>query len=819
MWQKRVAWRPALKQSDLDLEMQQLGVDRQKKRVSAAKAKKKESWTSYGQRLISGAVKPTGDLFVSESQRALAGKSMWQAKVYKLLEGKIDPYVLAFVSVQTCFDSISQQSKASSTFIAIGRQVEWEIVASAWSKKQPFLLRKIRRHFFDRSSNVHLMTRRRSRKDIVQDALGVTHGFDRIWTDQDCLRVGHTMVELIRKATGLIDMVTMRTKARHTDTYVIPTEETEQYIRKVMARTEVLDPVYMPMVVPPFDWKSPTEGGYNLPGVGQPLVKSDRANIAEQMTKEQMPAVYEAVNYLQGVPYRINQRVLAVYQWAWEHSVPIGDLPLTKDLPLPPVPELKEGETPTCESRRAAMREWWLVAGPLKKKNVEAKSRRIHYARLKYLGEKFQHHNIFFPMSLDFRGRLYTQPTFLSYQGCDAAKALLEFGFGKPVNTESAKRWLKVQGANSYGIKGSFAKRVAWVDKNAAKILEAARKPIDTDWWRQADEPWQFLAFCMEVDAVVRDPNHVSHLICWQDGTNNGLQVLSLAMRDEIGGMATNCVPCDEPHDIYQDVADRVIELLCEETDERYVEWAKQWLVFGIERQTTKRPVMIVPYSGTIYSSVTYVRQWYTSAVSPSRPAPWSDATKPIGYLTRLIWKAIGEVVIKAREVMDWLRAVGQACVDADIDPTWTAPTGFIVAHNYPDYAKSKVKSVVLSSTRMWQIREATARKNRRKHLDAISPNWVHSLDASGLVLVANRLRRRGVETMASVHDSLGVLAADGDLLAAETRLGWIDLFSTDVVGGFKREIEARINEKLPEQPAFGKLDLNALTDCTYFFN
>lgn len=71
---------------------------------------------------------------------------------------------------------------------------------------------------------------------------------------------------------------------------------------------------------------------------------------------------------------------------------------------------------------------------------------------------------------------------------------------------------------------------------------------------------------------------------------------------------------------------------------------------------------------------------------------------------------------------------------------------------------------------------------------------------------------------MASVHDSVGVLAADGDLLAEETRLGWTELFSTDVVGGLKREIEARINEKLPEPPAFGTLDLNALKGSSYFF-
>jgi DNA-directed RNA polymerase, mitochondrial len=807
-----------VKQSDLDLEMQRLGVERQQRRVREAKAKRRESWTSYGQRLISGAVRPTGLLLIAESEKALSGRPTLQAATYRSFLDSVDPFVAAFIAVQTCFDSISQSQKASATFIAVGKQLEWEIVARSWSKKHPYLLKRIKRNFFDKDSAHHHLTKRRSRQDIIESTLDLVGGFKRIWSDAEALRVGHMMVELIRKATGLVDLVTLRTKARNTDTYVIPTPETEAYIRRVMARTEALDPVYMPMVVPPFDWKDPENGGYNLPGVGQPLIKTDRANVAEHMTRDRMPAVYDAINYLQGVPYRINQRVLAVYQWAWENSIPIGDLPLTKDLELPAVPEMKDGETHESESRRAAMRDWWLIANPLKKKNLEAKSRRIHYARLKYLGEKFANQNIFFPMNCDFRGRFYTQPTFLSYQGCDAAKGLLQFGFGKRIETEASRRWLKIQGANSFGVKGTFDARVAWVDKHANQILEAARKPIDTTWWRTADEPWQFLAFCFEVEAVVRDPQHVSHLICWQDGSNNGLQVLSLAFRDSIGGQATNCVPSDEPHDIYQDVADRVLEMLGEESDEKYVAWAKQWIEFGIDRSATKRPVMIVPYSGTIYSSVKYVKTWFNEAVGPQRPSPWPDATKPIGYLTRIIWKAIGEVVVKAREAMDWLRAVAEACIEAGVDPAWTSPTGFYVTHHYPDYEKCTVRSVCLNKTRMWQIREETSRQNRRKHLDALSPNWVHSLDSCGLVLTTNRVRSRGVETMASVHDSVGVLAADGDLLAEETRLGWTELFSTDVVGGLKREIEARINEKLPEPPAFGTLDLNALKGSSYFF-
>lgn len=815
--QKMCYTEAALKQTDLDLQMQEMGVERQRRRVSEAQRKGRESWTSYGQRLISAAVQPVGDAIRAEWERTTPGRL---ATAYQLIKGRIDPYVASFIGVQTILDSVSQHQRASATFIAVGRQIEWEIIASSWSKQQPYLVRKLYQQFWDRTTAKKTLTRIGNRQDMIEEGVETATGlrWERIWDDPQALRVGHAITELLRATTGLIDTVTMRTKAFRTETYIIPTAETEQYIARVQARTELLEPVYMPMVVPPYDWKDPYTGGYNLPGVGQPLIKTDRANIAEQMTREQMPEVYEGINYLQGVPWRINRRVLAVYQWAWDNSIAIGGLPLTSDLEIPPLPPKPIDGEWSAEQQKAVMREWYLVAGPLKKKNIEAKSQRIHYARLKHLAEKFHNQNIFFPMSCDFRGRLYTQPTFLSYQGCDAARGLLEFAFGKKIDTESARKWLKIQGANSYGVKGTFAERCQWVDSHAKEILAAAKDPLGTSWWRKADEPWQFLAFCVDVEAASKDPSHVSHLPCWQDGTNNGLQVLSLAFRDGVGGRATNCVSDGRPRDIYTDVADQVIRLLEQEQDPDRKVWAEQWIKFGIDRSTTKRTVMIVPYSGTIYSAVKYVRQWYLEAISPDRPPMWPDPTKPVGYLTRLIWDAIGLVVVKAQEAMDWFRTVGDECIRAGVDPTWTSPTGFIVAQDYPDYTACTVKTTILRRTQMWQIRKATEKRNKRKHCNAISPNIVHCWDAAGLIHTALRMKRARIESIGSVHDAVAVLAADGDVLARELRVAWADMFADDLVSGFRREIEARIGKKLPDPPSFGDMQSSVLLTSDYFF-
>lgn len=810
-----------MRQSELDAAMQQEGIDRVRRRVEEARRKSKESWTAYGQRLIAGAVKPVGDGLIEEWGRI--GRPRAHAAGADLLKAcGIDPHVAAFVAVQTVFDAISAPVKASKAFINVGRQVEFEVVCRSWSIREPYLIRRLSRLWFDKRSGVHhTSSGPKSRGSILMEGIEAATGqkIEKIWTDAECLSVGFTLVELLRLTTGMIDLVTIRTKVNRTDTYVVATADTQQYIRKVLARTEALTPLYMPMVVPPYDWKDPYNGGYNLPGVGQPLVKHDRSSVVEQMTREQMPDVYDAINFLQGVPFRVNRRILAVYQWAWENSLSIGGLPRSSDLEVPPVPPMPPGQTAESPERREAMRDWYMKAHPIKRLNMEASSQRIHYARLKHLSERFGDGSIFFPMNCDFRGRYYTQPTYLSYQGCDAAKALLEFARGKPVSTPEAKRWLKIHGANVYGIKGTHAARVAWVDKHASQILDAAKRPIENEWWRQADEPWQFLAFCFDAAAVAADPNHVSHLPCSQDGTNNGLQVLSLLLRDEVGGKATNCVPCDEPQDIYEDVAEETRRLLRAEPDADRGVWAREWLGFGVDRATTKRPVMIVPYSGTIYSAVKYVRQWFLDAVTPGRPSPWKDPTKPLGYLTRSIWKAIGGVVVKSRDAMEWFRALGDAYLAAGMDPTLVAPTGFVVAQEYPDYGKCTVRTTVKQSVRMWQIRDATERRNRTKHLNAIAPNIVHFLDAAAMTYVALGLKRAGVESVASVHDCVAVLAADASCCAEVIRVEWSKMFSADLLLQMKKQAEAMTGAALPDPPAYGNLNPADLLHSPYFFS
>lgn len=800
-----------MRQSDLDIEMVEEGKRRHNESVASLQQRGRESWTSYGQRLISGAVAPVADL-LDHYRATKLGRPGRHASALEPL-GDIDSSAAALIAMQVAMDCITTRQKASRCFCSIGDAIEFEIRMRAMRREAPSVYATIKRLMITRPQ---FYTRVRTVEQVAE-ARGLGKYMVRVWDDVTRLRVGALMVSLIREATGLIDLETVRERPTSTQTYVVSTPECEAFIKRVLARTEILDPVKLPMVVPPYPWTSPYKGGYHVEEVGDDLIKGGEDEQCSLATPQAMPEVYRAVNYLQSIPFRINHEVYEIFQWAWERGLEIGSLPSSIDIEVPPKPTKEMYPEPEVYRRR------WIDHNHLREAQSVQRSQRVHVARLKRLSERFRDTNIFFPVSLDFRGRLYTQPSYLTYQGCDPAKGLLEFGWeGKPL-TEAGKKWLRVHGANSFGVKGSIFDRVQWCNDHAAKILQCGRDPRENQWWTEADEPWQFLAFCIEVRRIVDDPNHSSRLICWQDGTNNGLQVLSLAWRDEVGGASTNCLPSEDPRDVYQDVADDAIDMLHADAagdDPMIAEWAKQWLSFGVDRDTTKRLVMIVPYSGTLFAGVTYVRKWYDDQVAGGRSRPWPDATRQIGYLAKVIWGAIGKSVLKGKEAMQWLRKVGAACYERKIHPRWFSPLGFPCIQTYWSYKSSQVQTVTLRKTHCWQLREKTKKIAKAKSLNGIAPNWVHCLDASAMFASVNRCQDAGLKNLATVHDCYGSLAEDGDVLAKELRIAWAEMFRrNDVVADLRKEIEALVGGPLPDPPSYGTMDPSLLIDSSYFFS
>ncbi|KAJ3112207.1 DNA-directed RNA polymerase [Phlyctochytrium bullatum] len=180
----------------------------------------------------------------------------------------------------------------------------------------------------------------------------------------------------------------------------------------------------------------------------------------------------------------------------------------------------------------------------------------------------------------------------------------------------------------------------------------------------------------------------------------------------------------------------------------------------------------------------------------------------------------------------------------------WTTPLGFPIVQPYRDY-KAKIPMPV----------------NHLKQSSAFPPNFVHSLDATHMMLSAIACQKAGID-FASVHDSYWTHACDVKLMSTILRDAFVRLHSqnilhrlreefleryrdhkvqieveitgTDALSKWKahlertgrskaartigpktsrRKVSAWIDLEIPELPPRGQLDLAQVKDSPYFFH
>ena len=287
-------------------------------------------------------------------------------------------------------------------------------------------------------------------------------------------------------------------------------------------------------------------------------------------------------------------------------------------------------------------------------------------ARAINVARKFaKYERIYFPLQADSRGRLYPVPAIFNTQGPDFIKSLIEFAEGKPINDEQSAAWLAIIGANHYGEdKVSLQERVDWVMDNQQMILEIAADPFSDLRWTEADEPFQFVRWCMVWSEFRAEGyGYVCHLPANVDATCSGMQIFSAALKDRPGAEWVNLTNNQERKDIYLAVAERGMEIMREETDPDKLEYARAALEFTITRSMSKKPAMVVPYSGTFHACMKYTRDGIKERLEKGEAHPWPHETndgKFIAYVAGAIWQAIDETIPAARECMRWLQTASR---------------------------------------------------------------------------------------------------------------------------------------------------------------
>ncbi|KAG5335655.1 hypothetical protein C0989_000845 [Termitomyces sp. Mn162] len=761
-------------------------------------------------------------------------------KVRQVTEAQLTPYLsllqadrLAIITILEVMrlqgsGGVHDGMKTTRALVAVGKAVELEykaMVCKAHKIYVPAPTKMDQAGYFSSLGYSSLKERRIAAAKVAADAEGWTAE----WSQLIRSKVGGILVECLMdvaevERTGVDkdgnQISEMQPAFYHTYEYIRGQKLGVIRLNPVVANRLASDkvhitvhPRHLPMLVKPKPWLDYKTGGY-LTTQNSAMRFKDSAEqqsyLKAASLKGNVELVFAGLDVLGSTPWKINRRIFDVVLEVWNAGYRVGKLPPAEfDQPEPVCPPEAETDIKVKSVWQQRMKAY-LNAKANNHSDRCNVNYKIEIARA-FLGD-----TLYFPHNLDFRGRAYPIPPHLSHIGDDLSRGLLKFAEARPLG-ERGLRWLKLHLASLYGYdKASFDERVEWVHAKLDKIYDSAKNPLTGDrWWLSADDPWQCLATCMELHDALESPDPLlfeSSLPVHQDGTCNGLQHYAALGGDARGARQVNLAATDRPSDVYTHVGN-MVEAELEEDAKKGHKWAI--LLKGkIQRKIVKQTVMTTVYGVTFVGA----REQIEKQLKDKKVVEEEDCWLAASYLAG------------ATAIQNWFAACAK--IISKSIPKERLPDAMAEMKRHPKSRKKKAKLFTISDTRLkkeqmtsvvWttllglpivqpyrkanrkQIStnlqtiyisdpNAPAEVNSAKQASAFPPNFIHSLDATHMMLTALECQTQNL-TFASVHDSYWTHACSIDKMSEIIRDTFIALHSSDVLAKLDVEFRERYKD------------------------
>lgn len=572
-------------------------------------------------------------------------------------------------------------------------------------------------------------------------------------------------------------------------TVVAPAEGVNEELIDWINERAISNPTATPLVVQPLDWiKGETEGGFHWIGAEFIPTRKKEHTLPSQR-------YLDSVNKIQRTGFRINRKLFALIK-QFEYEAEIHE--------RKPRGWTQERYKRDCASKRSKNRDINRI--------IDIASDYIDYEHL------------YFTMYADFRGRVYYRQEYLSPQGQDISKALLEFDEGYVIgNDKKALRWLRINLANLGGKDDvKYTERVAWVKRNENKIRQLVKDPkSQMGLFEKADKPWQFLAACIDYVDYLNDPmNHKSRLPVGMDGKCNGSQHWCAMLRDEVGGAKVALIDSDKPSDLYLEVMGSLLSLCevitskepSEDDDKEYDKyiWTIRWVDSGgIKRKLVKTPTMTKTYAAGKKAYRGYVANYCIDngiVFSDDK----TEHKRHINHMVDMIIAAID----KTMSVSGGMNFVQNAVTGID-EVHYETPMGF---HLYMNPKRSFKREFKVKIDKRVRHVTFSYEGNSTDHLaihTGIAPNFVHSMDATHMLLVVAACPN--ITHWMMIHDQFSCHAVFVEDMQNSIRHEFVELYLVDQLERFREQMGK--SEKECPLPKYGKLDLNLVKKSKYFFS
>lgn len=748
-----------------------------------------------------------------------------RCKAYSPLLKDLDPDAVMLITISLAINTLAtdkDRSGMSFTTLAatVGRAIYSELVLCHFKDMEPELFETLTQDLKRRMSKSlrHRMTVYRMQMEKAGVKLPE-------WGPAAKVQVGGFLLGLLVEE-GLLHSQTVWVRNKSV-LHISLNRDAMQAMQAMSERLIDMSGKNGPLLVRPRDWdENGLNGGYH----GDMRFKLPRFFKGSSQQLEFMQAegtdlsvVLRMLNYHQKVAWRINRKIYGLVREMVSRGYETEHVVSRLALEPPQRPEFLDTAETLTEAQNAEFIRWKRLKRDWHTDTMKRGKRAIVMnGVLNEASTLLGCMEFYFAYQADDRSRMYAVCSSINPQGSDLQKAMLESARGCRLDTPESVYWFKLGIASKFGIdKESLDDCVAWVDKHQQELLACAASPLDRDaydWWGGADKPLQFLAACLEfAEWKQRPETFISRLAVPFDGTCNGLQNYSAILRDDVGGRATNLISehGSKPNDIYGDVA-RAAAARNEKAKPGPAQIA--WREVGFNRSLTKKSTMTLVYGSTYGTCRKSIISYCVEN------ALFDDDTRfdYADYAGKLVWAGIGDVVVKAKEAMDWLQQVARMVMKEGGDYiTWVAPSGFRVVQLYNKMDDVRVFSHVGGKQVRLQVFEESERADPIRHRNALPPNFIHSVDASHMAYTTNGFQNRAgrtesdsvVEFMHFIHDDFGALPNRAGLLYRTIREEFVKMHEN-----YSLELVRKEYPFVPEPPKRGNLDLRLVLDSPNFF-
>ncbi len=696
----------------------------------------------------------------------------------------LEPEAAACIALKITFDKVfsTRPNQAVITNITdhIGHAIENECMMRHYERKVPGLLNVLKQNYFHRSIGTQQKVKVIS---TLMNRYDVDHW--KTWGRFNRVKLGGWLLDCICETSGYFMKHTTNKGQKTHKIELRPTPEFCERKDEIMAQAELFSPLAWPMLIQPNNWTTDGKhGGYLLNEVMRSYPMVRRGN----PTRLQGETPVAALNKIQSIPYTLNNFIVDVSEQLWDRQIAVGKFIPIVEIPLPPKPpDIADNAEARHDYRRRAAEVCNINANAFQR---SCRTRAIMNAVRRFKGvEKFYH-----CWSYDYRGRCYPIAPYLSPQDTDWGKALLKF-HNHCLVTPKAEEWLAFQVATTYGKdKDSMSDRLSWVAANHNLITRVALDPIgNLSEWEAASEPWNFLSACEEFyNTVLTKTRTTTNLMVAVDATASGLQVLSGLCRCASTAELTNVLPSDKPQDAYKVIA--------EEAKPHVPAHIRPYM----DRKTTKRAVMTVPYNAKPFSNRGYIRE-------ALKEKGFEIDKDDLTVVVKAVRDAMDRIFPGPMQVMKWIEKEVCNAIDRGLDElVWETPSGFVVTQKLMKKKTKRIELQLLGNCKVTVASGDTDEVDKNHHKNATSPNLIHSLDSCMLILSTMAFNK----PIALIHDSVLCLADDMDSLSDIVRQSYMHLFAEqDYLKDWANQIGAE-----SEPPIIGTLEPRSVIESTYFF-